>query len=48
MSKDSNTQHRAPRHHPPTKIIVERHYAGTGKNGNAIQADSRGTDNKKG
>ena len=31
MSKDSNTQHRTTRQHPPTKIIVERHYAGTEK-----------------
>ena len=31
MSKDSNTQHRASRQHPPTKIIVERHYVGTEK-----------------
>ena len=31
MSKDSNTQHRAARQHPPTKIIVERHYVGTEK-----------------
>ncbi len=31
MSKDSNTQHRATRQHPPTKIIVERHYVGTEK-----------------
>ena len=31
MSKDSNTQHRATRQRPPTKIIVERHYAGTEK-----------------
>ncbi len=31
MSKDSNTQHRATRQHPPIKIIVERHYVGTGK-----------------
>jgi len=44
MSKDSKAQHRATRQHPPTKIIVERHW----KNGNGIQADSRGTDNKKG
>ncbi len=31
MSKDSNTQHRATRQHPPIKIIVERHYVGTEK-----------------
>ena len=31
MSKDSKAQHRANRQHPPTKIIVERHYAGTEK-----------------
>ncbi len=31
MSKDSNTQHRATRQHPLTKIIVERHYVGTEK-----------------
>lgn len=31
MSKDSNTGHRATRQHPPTKIIVERHYVGTEK-----------------
>ena len=31
MSKDSSTQHRATRQHPPTKIIVERHYVGTEK-----------------
>ena len=31
MSKDSNAQHRAIRQHPPTKIIVERHYVGTEK-----------------
>ena len=31
MSKDSSTQQRAPRQHQPTKIIVERHYVGTGK-----------------
>ena len=31
MSKDSNTQHRATRQHPPAKIIVERHYVGTEK-----------------
>ncbi len=31
MSKDSNAQHRATRQHPPTKIIVERHYVGTEK-----------------
>ena len=31
MSKDSNTQHKATRQHPPTKIIVERHYVGTEK-----------------
>ena len=31
MSKDSNTQHRTPRQHPPTKIIVERHYVGAEK-----------------
>ena len=31
MSKDSKAQHRAPRQHPPTKIIVERHYVGTEK-----------------
>ena len=48
MSKDSKAQHRSPRQYPPTKIIVERHYVGTEKNGNGIQADSRGTDNKKG
>ena len=49
MSKDSNTQHRATRQHPPTKIIVERHYVGTEKMETVfIQADSRGTNNKKG
>ena len=31
MGKDSNTQHKATRQHPPTKIIVERHYVGTEK-----------------
>ncbi len=31
MSKDSKAQHRATRQHPPTKIIVERHYVGTEK-----------------
>ena len=31
MSKDSKAQHRATRQHPPTKIIVERHYIGTEK-----------------
>ena len=31
MSNDSNTQHRATRQHPPTKIIVERHYVSTEK-----------------
>ncbi len=31
MSKDSSTQQRATRQHPPTKIIVERHYVGTEK-----------------
>ena len=31
MSKDSKAQHRANRQHPPTKIIVERHYVGTEK-----------------
>lgn len=31
MGKDSNTGHRATRQHPPTKIIVERHYVGTEK-----------------
>ena len=31
MSKDSNTQQRATRQHPPTKIIVKRHYVGTEK-----------------
>ena len=31
MSKDSKAQHRAIRQHPPTKIIVERHYVGTEK-----------------
>ena len=31
MSKDSNTEQRATRQHPPTKIIVERHYVGTEK-----------------
>ena len=31
MSKDSNTGQRATRQHPPTKIIVERHYVGTEK-----------------
>ena len=31
MSKDSKAQHRAPRQHPPAKIIVERHYVGTEK-----------------
>ena len=31
MSKDSNTQHRAIQQHPPTKIIVERHYVSTEK-----------------
>ena len=31
MSKDSNTRQRATRQHPPTKIIVERHYVGTEK-----------------
>ncbi len=31
MSKGSSTQQRATRQHPPTKIIVERHYAGTEK-----------------
>ena len=31
MSKDSNTQQRATRQHPPTKIIVEMHYVGTKK-----------------
>ena len=31
MSKDSNTQQRTTRQHPPTKIIVERHYVGTEK-----------------
>ena len=31
MGKDINTQHRATRQHPPTKIIVERHYVGTEK-----------------
>ncbi len=31
MSKDSNAHHRATRQHPPTKIIVERHYVGTEK-----------------
>ncbi len=31
MSKDSKTGHRATRQHPPTKIIVERHYVGTEK-----------------
>ena len=48
MSKDSKAQHRAARQHPPTKIIVERHYVGTEKNGNGIQANNRGTNNKKG
>ena len=31
MGKDSSTQQRATRQHPPTKIIVERHYVGTEK-----------------
>ncbi len=31
MGKDSSTQQRAARHHPPTKIIVARHYVGTEK-----------------
>ena len=31
MGKDSNTQQRATRQYPPTKIIVERHYVGTEK-----------------
>ena len=31
MSKDSSTQQKATRQHPPTKIIVERHYVGTEK-----------------
>ena len=31
MSKDSKAQQRAARQHPPTKIIVERHYVGTEK-----------------
>ena len=31
MSKDSKAQQRATRQHPPTKIIVERHYVGTEK-----------------
>ena len=31
MSKDSNTQQRANRQYPPTKIIVERRYVGTEK-----------------
>ena len=31
MSKDSNTQQKATRQRPPTKIIVERHYVGTEK-----------------
>jgi len=31
MSKDSNTQQKAIRQRPPTKIIVERHYVGTEK-----------------
>ena len=31
MGKDSSTQQRATRHHPPTKIIVARHYVGTEK-----------------
>ena len=31
MGKDSSTQQRATRQHPPTKIIAERHYVGTEK-----------------
>ena len=31
MSNESNTQYRATRQHPLTKIIVERHYVGTEK-----------------
>jgi len=31
MSKDKKAGHRGTRQHPPTKIIVERHYAGTEK-----------------
>ena len=31
MSKNSNAGQRTRRQHPPTKIIVERHYVGTGK-----------------
>ncbi len=31
MSKNSKTGQRATRQHPPTKIIVERHYVGTEK-----------------
>ena len=31
MSKDKKAGQRATRQHPPTKIIVERHYVGTEK-----------------
>ena len=31
MSKNSKTGQRTTRQHPPTKIIVERHYVGTEK-----------------
>ncbi len=31
MGKDSNTQQRSTRQHPPANIFVERHFAGTEK-----------------
>ena len=44
MSKDSKHNIEPPDSTHPTKIIVGRHYVGTEKNGNGIQADSRGTE----
>ena len=39
MSKDSNTQQRATRQNPPTKIIVERHYVGIERKSLFIKKD---------